>query len=166
MEVFKYFIVYSLIIAIIFNNPNVHDEMYGTYGQATTLMWSYTTVLISGIAYFNGLVGSDDFIEKKNTKRVILFGLYGLVLFWSISINYFYYERINKKQTPQYYYLYSGISSTLFLISISLLLFDSSITDISTKPYFNLYLYISLIMIFVSTFIQQIILENFSVDML
>ena len=176
------FIFVGIFTKVIFSNINSGDP-YGNNGPATVNIMSYSLILFSLII----LVFSGTIIKMHNEKSSIssLESIKGvnwdtlaivIYLFWIISININYYKNINLRRVPPNFYLYSNLTHIiisfqlvfyilnfiLFSASDSEQLYELELTNIKQK--INILNYLLIFLNFFLILIQQIILENFTVD--
>lgn len=170
-QIFTVFIFVGLLTHLIFST------MYsstGTYGPATALIWGYSIVFFSIIMviYNNNITNTKDNIFKIVDVETIILLFYML---WLISINSRYMKKINTNSLPRKFYSYSYISSIIITFQTLLFIFfttlkssglnniDGASEMIKNIRFIN---HIFTLLNFILIVIQQIILDNFSVDML
>ena len=169
-QIFTVFIFVGLLTHLIFST------MYsstGTYGPATALIWGYSIVFFSIIMviYNNNITNSSNNIFKIVDIETIILLFYML---WLISINSRYMKKINTNSLPRKFYSFSYISSIIITCQTLLFMFFTTIKSnglnrenfpgmIKNIKFIN---YIFTLLNFILIVIQQIILDNFSVDML
>ena len=174
------FIVVGIISKLIFTNINSGD-LYGSNGPATVNIMSYSLILFSLVilVFASTIVqmhenGSNpktlDSIKGVSWDTLVIV----IYLFWIISINLNYYKNINLKQVPPNFFLYSNLSHGI--IAFQLIVFminfvirnstigNKDIEDTGIKQRLNMLNYLLISLNFFLIFIQQIILENFTVD--
>ena len=101
------------------------------------------------------------------------FALVIIYLFWIISINFKYYKKINMEKVPPNFFLYSNLSHLVIIFQIFFYMInfivknDDSIMLYEDENIINrmrFIHYLLLLLNFLLILIQQIILDNFSVD--
>ncbi len=174
-NVFTSFIFVGIFTHLFFRN--IYSSV-GTYGPATALTWGYTLIVISMISIiflnnihkkFNSI---KDTIKIINAETLILM----ILLLWLISININNSKKINSGKLPQKFYTYSYLSSIIIFFQLVLFLINNVMSNIDLTnnglddnsilknlAFLN---YLLLFLNFVLVVIQQIILDNFSVDIL
>ena len=171
------FIVVGIISKLIFTNINSGD-LYGSNGPATVNIMSYSLILFSLVilVFASTIVqmhdnGSNpktlDSIKGVSWDTLVIV----IYLFWIISINLNYYKNINLKQVPPNFFLYSNLSHGIIAFQLIVFMINfvirNSIRDIEDtgiKQRLNMLNYLLIFLNFFLIFIQQIILENFTVD--
>lgn len=177
-KIFTTFIFIGILTKIFFNSFNIHDPEEGSYGSASVTIWSYGIVLFSifCIVFFNSVtnINDDSTISNmtsslsKNVPMLILI----FYLFWLISINAKHFKSINQLKTPPNFSTFSYLTSIILLFQVLFFVFNNinnndnnnSENDILEK--INFLNYILITINFVLILIQQLILDNFSVDIL
>ena len=149
-HLFVGFIFVGLIIKLVF----------GLYQPASAVIWGYFIIIFSiiGIIFLSVDTSKNDWDAVKQLIFQPLLLLI-LILLWNISLNFQYYKEINKRTIPNIYYTWSHFS-TILIISIVILYVFNFIIE---SP-LNMYSYILLILNVIVTGIQQVILDNFTVD--
>jgi hypothetical protein len=123
------FAIIGISIKVFFGNVTSPD---GSYGRANATIWGYGLVSIAILAVmFISYAVHDKImrIEKKGVTGIIDFlksflssslpsVLTVIILLWIITLNAFYYTRINKGQVAKEYYQLSAGTSLLFLFQI------------------------------------------------
>ena len=135
--------------------------LMGLVAPATSLIWGYFIIIFSII----GLV----FLQvdpEKNTMDAIkkLFQpllLLIIILLWNISLTFRYYKPINKKTVPRQYFMWSKFSTILIIAIIILSILSYLAKETGT---FYIYSYVLLVLNLITTAIQQVILDSFTVD--
>ena len=170
------FIFVAIFAKVIFSGISSSD-IYGSNGIASIDIMTYTIILISvvSIVFLNTIIASTQ--EDNNIMKTFSWDMVILVIYlcWIISINLKHYKRINMRKVPSEYFLYSNltiwviIGQTLFFMIYFILSTDpNTIKDID--PHFvtrlNFIQYILIFLNFLLILIQQIILDNFSVDII
>ena len=180
-KIFFSFIIVGFLIKFIFST---FDSEYGTYGQASASLWGYTIILMSlvSIVFLNIIFSiskpnnSLNFLKLIPIDMIIIF----IYLFWLISINTKHFKNLNMKKIPPNYYIYSFF--TTIVLALQILFFtinfmlkndglfngNSSMSE-ANKQFINKINFINYLLIFINfvlIVIQQIILDNFSVDIL
>ena len=84
-----------------------------------------------------------------------------IILLWNISITLRFYDEINNQSVPTQYFMWSWFS-TILITSIIVISILSYVSD--NEKTFMIYNYMLLIFNFIVTAIQQVVLENFTVD--
>lgn len=174
------FIFIALMSKLIFSGFSANDP-YGSHGHASISIMSYSIMLFSliSIVSINVLLHVNDSIEGNPVIKVVSWDMVVIVIYlcWLISINLNHYKRINKDKVPPHYYLYSNLSvmvitfQIIFFIVHYILNNDAGIKKSNLLiKYSSLFAridfihYILMFLNFILILIQQIILDNFSVD--
>ena len=169
------FIFISIFAKLFFSHINLND---GTNGPATINIMSYFVIMISliSLVFLNTitqLYKKEGDLQMSNTISVDLV-IVVIYFLWLISINMKYYNNINLKKVPPGFFLYSNL--THGVIGFQLLIYMANfimtndrefsltrgVSDLRARVSFINYLLIFLN--FILILIQQIILENFTVD--
>lgn len=166
------FIFIALFSKLIFSSIQSYDDT-GSHGSASINIMSFSIILISvlSIVFMNAIDQKDGNIlrDPKNSGYLVALTVY---LCWMISINVKHYTRINLQQVPSNYFLYSNLSilviagQSLFFMIYSFLkdnLLKSNKELITRLDFIH---YILIFLNFLLILIQQIILDNFSVDII
>ena len=170
-QIFTVFIFIGLLTHVIFSGIY---STHGTYGPATALVWGYSIVFfsITMIIYYNNQTNNSTDIFKIVDIETMLLLFYML---WLISLNANNMKKINSNNLPRNYYSYSYITSIIIALQSILFIFFTTLKSNGLKPsdgeksmvtnikFIN---YIFTFLNFILIIIQQIILDNFSVDML
>tara|TARA_Y100000992_G_C21178769_1_gene449648 strand:+ start:281 stop:895 length:615 start_codon:yes stop_codon:yes gene_type:complete len=170
------FIFVAIFAKVIFSGISSSD-IYGSNGIASIDIMTYTIILISvvSIVFLNTIIASTQ--EDNNIMKTFSWDMVILVIYlcWIISINLKHYKRINMRKVPSEYFLYSNltiwviIGQTLFFMIYFILSTDpNTIKDIDPQfvTRLNFIQYILIFLNFLLILIQQIILDNFSVDII
>lgn len=171
-QLFTSFIFVGIFTHLFFSN--IYSS-YGTYGPASSLIWGYTIVLFSMISLIF-LNQTNDSINNVNLKNIQVNDIVLIVfIIWLISLNSKFSTKINSRRVPNNFYNYSwwttiliGIELCIFIIGMTVSNNISKLSD-GIKNIKNNITFMStliLILIFMLIIIQQIILDNFSVDIL
>ena len=180
-KIFFSFIFIGIFTKFIFGNIDVYDENYGQYGSASVTIWSYGIIILSifSIMFLNSVINIEEtnFLKLLSDLNAIPMVLLIVYLLWIISINIKHFKNINMKKIPPSYNLYSRLSlfvilfQTIFFVLNFLLYnndegnnFINNNKDLFAK--INFINYILILLNFILILIQQIILDNFSVDIL
>jgi len=171
--IFTSFIVVGIVTHLFFSN--IYSS-HGNYGPASALVWGYTIILFSmfSLLFLQQISNSSVNLDLKKIKidSIILM----VLIIWLISLNSKNYKKINSRRVPNNFYSYSWY--TTLLIMIELIIFITQITissgygnmdneiSKSIMQNVNFVSYFLLVLIFMLIIIQQIILDNFSVDVL
>ena len=175
------FIFIALFSKLIFTGIQSHDDT-GSHGAASINIMSYSIILISvlSIVFLNTMLHTGE-MDKGSPIKSISWDLVVLTIYlcWLISINMRHYERINLQRVPPHYYLYSNLSmlviagqSFFFMIHYILNNDEYSKQEDILGNNKDLVLrldfihYILIFLNFLLILIQQIILDNFSVDII
>jgi hypothetical protein len=170
-QIFTVFIFVGLFTHIVFSG--IYSK-HGTYGPATALVWGYTIVFFSivMIIYYNNQSSRSNDIFKIVDIETLLLLFY---ILWLISLNANNMKKINSNNLPRNYFSYSYMTSIIIALQTLLFIFFTTIKAnniqssekekgiISNIKFIN---YIFTFLNFMLIIIQQIILDNFSVDML
>ena len=175
-NVFTSFVFVGIFTNLFFRN------MYsstGTYGPASSLIWGYSIIVISILSIIflnnvNNIPTSISGISKIiNAETLLLL----LLLIWIIFLNINNSKKINSGKLPKKFYTYSDVSSMIVFFQIIFFFMNIVIpninknnnnTDVQNVVMQNLAFinYLLLFLNFILIVIQQIILDNFSVDIL
>lgn len=154
---------------------------HGHYGPATALIWGYSIIILSIVCVV--------FLNNVGKKTISIFKLIPIdvlatliLMLWMISLNSSYLVRINQGNVSSDFYSYSYISSWIILAQILFFLFTTLLKNLLTnvsgeynvvsqdiKMILNKVSFINYILIilnFMFILAQQLILNNFSVDVL
>lgn len=171
------FIFIALLSKLIFSHINVSDP-HGSNGIATINLMCYSMIIFSLVILIftttilkNGLSNTNN-INKNPILNAISIETFVIViyLFWIISINIKYYKHINLRRVPNNFFLYSNLSHVVIIFQIlftgvNYMVILSNIgldKDLGRKMHtINVLL---VFLNFILILIQQIILENFTVD--
>ena len=127
---------------------------------ASALLWGYFIIVFSiiGLIFLRVDTTKDNMTALKPLFEPLL--LLIIVLLWNISLNLRFFDEINANSVPSQYFMWSWFSTMLIIsiISISILGFNQE------DSLFTFYGYILLVFNLIVTAIQQIVLENFTVD--
>jgi hypothetical protein len=109
-------------------------------------------------------------------ERIVSWEMVVLIVYllWLISINLKHFKRINMRKVPSQYYLYSTLSTLVifgqtifFLVNYLISLVDLADANFNEQlKRFNFIHYLFMFLNFLLILIQQIILDNFSVDII
>jgi len=173
IKVFKAFTIFGISSAWIFGGKTIQDKEHGLYGPASIVVWSYMVAFIS-----LGCIMLLQYIVEPNKKVDFLKNISGIftiiLMIWIISMNLKNFKNINMDLVPSSYFNYSSWTYLLLLVQ-SIFIFitmpsngeenrDTNIKDrISRISMLNAVL---VFLSFILVLIQQIILDNFSVDVL
>ena len=178
-KILSSFIIVGLLTHLILKGQR---SSHGQYGPATALIWGYTITIISIVCVvFLNNVGKKTTNIFKMIPIDILLTL--LLMIWMISLNTNNLIRINKGNVSPAFYGYSSVSSWIIFAQIIFFFFTSifrnllqgsgsgegknindDVKKILTKVTFINYLLLLLNSMFILA--QQLILSNFSVDVL
>ena len=167
------FIFVALFAQLMFSNFDVSDE-YGNQGYASVSLMSYMIILLSvlGLVFNNAIVNMDDlesdqsFIKIISTEMLVLF----IYILWLMSIYTKYYKHINMRQVPQNFYLYSNLTNLVLMFQVLFFMvrfISDNDNDDSIKKQVDKIIFLNYLLIFLNFFlilIQQMILDNFLVD--
>lgn len=168
-SVFFYFIFVALFCQLVFSNFKTNDP-YGSHGFASISIVTYCLVLFSMLS-----ITLTNMISKINSKsdensyneRPELFMIAPTIyILWLISINIKYYKFINLRKVPPKFFLFANLTIVItaiqFLLVVALLLNSDIESSLKQKIEFLniLFSFLNFILIL----IQQIILDNFTVD--
>ena len=168
------FIFIALISKLIFSSFNSEDP-YGSNGPATINIMSYLVIIVSLVAlvFTSVILKMHQTDDDMKLLKLISWDLIVMIiyLFWIISINMKYYKNINLQRVPQGFFLYSNlthgvITLQLFFYMINFLIQSSANIDADNSfvERIKMLHYLLMILNFLLILIQQIILENFTVD--
>jgi len=166
------FIFIALFSKLIFSSIQSYDDT-GSHGSASINIMSFSIILISvlSIVFMNAIdqKGGNILRDPKNSGYLVALTVY---LCWMISINVKHYTRINLQQVPSNYFLYSNLSilviagQSLFFMIYSFLKDDLLKSNKALITRLDFIHYILIFLNFLLILIQQIILDNFSVDII
>ena len=171
-QLFTCFIFVGIFTHLFFSN--IYSS-YGTYGPASSLIWGYTIILFSmtSLIFLNQI---NDSVNNINLKNIEINDIVLMVfIIWLISLNSKFSTKINSRRVPSTFYNYSWwttilITMQLFIFVIGMTIgnnFSNITQGIKTiKTNVTFISSLILILIFMLIIIQQIILDNFSVDIL
>ena len=168
------FIFIALISKLIFSSFNSGDP-YGSNGPATINIMCYMVIVVSLVAliFTSVILKMYQTDNEMELLQVISWDLIVMViyLFWIISINMKYYKNINLKRVPQGFFLYSNLTHGVITIQLFLYMINFIIQaseEINSENSFAKRIkflhYLLMILNFLLILIQQIILDNFTVD--
>ena len=178
-KIFFVFIFIGIFIKIIFGNMDIYDPIHGAYGDASITIWSYGLIMFSIICIIllNVIINADE----DNIMKIFSFDMVVLIIYilWIITINMKHFKKINKKKIPDHYNLYATLSLFVILFQTMFFLVNYMIKNGSSsnnnsfiqqnKDLFKKIDFINhllMVLNFILIMIQQIILDNFSVDVL
>ena len=167
------FIFIALFAQLMFSNFDVSDE-YGNQGYASVSLMSYMIILLSvlGLVFNNAIVNMDDlesdksFVKIISTEMIVLF----IYILWLMSIYTKYYKHINMRQVPQNFYLYSNLTNLVLMFQVLFFMvrfISDNDNDDSIKEQVDKIIFLNYLLSFLNFFlilIQQMILDNFLVD--
>ena len=169
------FIFISIFAKLFFSQIATND---GSNGPATINIMSYFVIMISliSLVFMNTIIQLYNKEDDIQMKKVISWDLVIIVIYllWLISINMNYYESINMKKVPPGFFLYSNLTHGIIGFQLLFYMINFIITndknmggidgfdDLRQRISFIFGLLICLN--FILILIQQIILENFTVD--
>ena len=157
--IFMTFIYISYIIILITTYFNISDKSEGSYGKASILLWCYSIIFIS--VFFKCFLNNN---SLEISEQTIFIGILVFLIFWVISINLNFFKEINMNKMPNSYNNYSFITNILLLLLTSILVnvfgFDKPIN------YYTITVGIIIVFTFFSLLIQQLMLDNYYVDVL
>ena len=179
---FMMLIVIGFLIQYLFNTPSSD----GYSGQATAEIWSYGIMLLSlvCILIFTSIIPNDN-AATVGAATLIPVLLLLIAFFWAISLRLKYFKQINKNEVPSYFYAWSTISNFLLTTEavIIVLIIKSIFNNLLNPSKLNNQInnavnlsggqesmkvalgnFILVFIIFVVIGIQQVILDNFTVD--
>ena len=166
----------ALLSKLIFSGIKTTD-IYGTNGPATINIMCYFVIMLSliGIVFTSTILQMYENKSDVDIMKTISwdFALVIIYLFWIISINFKYYKKINMEKVPPNFFLYSNLSHLVIIFQIFFYMInfivknDDSIMLYEDENIINrmrFIHYLLLLLNFLLILIQQIILDNFSVD--
>ncbi len=167
------FIFIALFSKLIFSSIQSYDDT-GSHGSASINIMSFSIILISvlSIVFMNAINNyslNGILSDPKHSGYLVALTVY---LCWMISINVKHYTRINLQQVPSNYFLYSNLSilviagQSLFFMIYSFLKDDLLKSNKALITRLDFIHYILIFLNFLLILIQQIILDNFSVDII
>jgi len=170
------FIFIALLSKLIFSNINVSDP-YGNNGIATVNLMCYSMIIFSlVILIFTTTILKNRSMNNETDDNPILKSIsietfvIVIYLFWIITINIKYYRHINLRRVPKNFFLYSNLSHAIIVFQIlftgvnyMILLYDESMDEELGRKMHTIN-FLLIFLNFILILIQQIILENFTVD--
>lgn len=172
---FTLMIVIGFSVQYLFNSPSVD----GYSGQATAEIWSYGIILFSLICILIFQLVIPNTVKSSGIATTIPILCLLVAFFWAISIRFKYFKEINKSEVPNDYYAWSSITNFLLTLEALLLVFiiKGEIDNILQPNKINFGLigkqesmkvafgnFILIFTIFIILGIQQVILDNFTVN--
>ena len=174
IKIFKAFTIFGISSAWIFGGKTIQDTEHGLYGPASIVVWSYTTSFIS-----LGCILLLQFMMNPNKHNIDVLknisGVFTIILMiWIISINLKHFKNINMNLVPDSYYEYSSWTYLLLLVQsiftyVTMPSSKEETNDEVAKKRISQLSMLNVVLVFLSfvlVLIQQIILDNFSVDVL
>lgn len=169
-NIFKSFILIGVFTKIFFGLSKIHDPIYGSYGPASISLWSYGIIILSFISiFFLKLIFSNNNNNNKyssifkNINSTILI----ILLIWLVSINLKHFRNINSFKVPENFFIYEGFTSTIIIIHICFYIYNlGNNNDPNMKRKIQVIISLLIFLNFFLILIQQLILDNFSVDIL
>lgn len=171
ITIFKAFTIFGISSAWIFGGRSIQDKENGLYGPASIVVWSYMIAFISlaCIMLLKLIINSNEKIDiLKNISGIFTI----ILMIWIITINLKNFKNINMDLVPENYFSYSNWTYLILLVQsifvfITLPGYDDKNEEIKNKVKQISMLNVVLVFLsFVLVLIQQIILDNFSVDVL
>ena len=170
------FIFMAILSKLIFSSIKTTD-MDGSNGPATINVMCYFVILLSLI----GIVFTSTILQMHENKKEIDilktiswdFALVVIYLFWIMTINLKKYKSINMKKVPPTFFIYSNLSHFVIMFQIFFYMINFIINndkslflnqDESISNRIRFVHYLLLVLNFLLILIQQIILDNFTVD--
>ena len=169
--IFKSFIIIGIITKIFFSISGISDIDYGRYGQASITIWSYGIIIFSIICaiFVKQLMSTNNNNSQVSFVFKDMHGIFLIIfLIWIISINLNHFKKINSLKIPDNYFMYEGFTTVIIIIHSLFYLFTLS-DDTNNEDYIDKIKIMMWLLVFFNFFlilIQQIILDNFSVDIL
>ena len=172
---FSLMIVIGFSVQYLFNSPSVD----GHSGQATAEIWSYGIILFSLICILIFQLVIPNTVKSSGISTTIPMLFLLVAFFWAISIRFKYFKEINKSEVPNDYYAWSSITNFLLTLEALLLVFiiKREIDNVLQPNKINIELigkqesmkvafgnFILIFTIFIILGIQQVILDNFTVN--
>ena len=172
---FSLMIVIGFFVQYLFNSPSVD----GHSGQATAEIWSYGIILFSLICILIFQLVIPNNVKTSGIATTIPILCLLVAFFWAISIRFKYFKEINKSEVPNDYYAWSSITNFLLTLEALLLVFiiKREIDNVLKPSKMNFGLigeqesmkvafgnFILIFTIFIILGIQQVILDNFTVN--
>ena len=174
IKIFKAFTLFGISSAWIFGGKTIQDTEHGLYGPASIVVWSYTTSFIS-----LGCILLLQFMMNPNKQNIDVLknisGVFTIILMiWIITINLKHFKNINMNLVPDSYYEYSSWTYLLLLVQsiftyVTMPSSKDGTNDEVAKKRITQISMLNVVLVFLSfvlVMIQQIILDNFSVDVL
>lgn len=169
--IFKSFIIIGIITKIFFSISGISDIHYGRYGQASITIWSYGIIIFSIICaiFVKQLMSTNNNNSQVSFVFKDMHGIFLIIfLIWIISINLNHFKKINSLKIPDNYFMYEGFTTVIIIIHSLFYLFTLG-DDTNNEDYIDKIKIMMWLLVFFNFFlilIQQIILDNFSVDIL
>lgn len=176
--IFTAFTFFGIISAWVLSYASdIQDPEHGLYGRASIVVWGYLTAIVSLICILlvKNITDSDNMFSGSAS----IVGLLTIFLMiWIVSINLKHFKIINMNAVPEQYFYFSSWTYVLlvfqsFFVFVTLDKAANEVTpgseehkkkDLMSKisSLNNIIVFLSFILVF----IQQIILDKFSVDVL
>jgi hypothetical protein len=157
-------IVVGMITFLFFSN------MYspsGLYGPASATIWG-SLIILSSILLMVIVKQLNDTSSGNINMKLFSLPSIALVisLIWLISINSKHRIKINSKSAPVSFYRYSNLTMYVLIPQILFFIFTMMYNLKSILASINKFNYFLMLVTLIFIYIQQLILDNFSVDVL
>ena len=169
--IFTAFSMVGIASTVLFGGSNVaYDAKHGRYGPASLTIWGYGIAIASlTCAWLIKMTTQDDRDASGSVGIVNIVTI--LVIAWIIYLNLSNYKKINMKKLPKNYFVVSTWSLYLTLMQYAYFIFtlyplSDTLTQDGTMVALTFIISIIIAFNFALIVIQQIILDNFSVDVL
>lgn len=169
--IFTAFSMVGIASTVLFGGSNVaYDAKHGRYGPASLTIWGYGIAIASlTCAWLIKMTTQEDRDEGGSVGIVNIVTI--IAISWIIYLNLSNYKKINMKKLPKNYFVVSTWSLYLTLMQYAYFIFTLyPPSDALTKNGMMIALTFIISIIIAFNFalivIQQIILDNFSVDVL
>jgi len=172
-SIFSGFVLIGIVIKLFFNDK----QSDGSSGPASATIWGYSIISFSLIGVLFIATTLDPTV-KGSFKKLLSHGLpiilLLLILFWMVSLNIKYYDKINKGLVANEYYNWSHISTLIMIFQIVLVtlyikkILSSRMTDnnlsVPASGKGIVAGYFLVLLNTISVGIQQVVLDNFTTD--
>lgn len=169
--IFTAFSMVGIASTVLFGGSNVaYDAKHGRYGPASLTIWGYGIAIASlTCAWLIKMTTQDERDAGGSVGIVNIVTI--LVISWIIYLNLSNYKKINMKKLPKNYFVVSTWSLYLTLMQYAYFIFtlyplSDALTQDGTMVALTFIISIIIAFNFALIVIQQIILDNFSVDVL
>lgn len=169
--IFTAFSMVGIASTVLFGGSNVaYDAKHGRYGPASLTIWGYGIAIASlTCAWLIKMTTQEDRDEGGSVGIVNIVTI--IAISWIIYLNLSNYKKINMKKLPKNYFVVSTWSLYLTLMQYAYFIFtlyppSDALTRNGMMIALTFIISIIIAFNFALIVIQQIILDNFSVDVL